>query len=1015
MVVAKSRDAILSYYDAFKSIIEKEEEFKSIKVIYAFSPKQRDGKIFTEIEVNGEKLMFEDVMNKSEDVHIVVVNNKLMVGFDCPTLSIIYLDTKFKEQSRIVQSFSRLNRPFKDKNDVFILDFKSDGENYKHAFKRYGEVMLTRKPRIFIKGEEKVETDPFDSEEEVQVEFDEDHEERPSISQWDIVLGNGPLPIAITKNLKPTHLIDGLQMRISTLTLYASTRKPEIRGIQSFPLDKTFRYARFDDGIYAEYMIRVGFSIDLRQEIVSHVLHHGLQINEFTYTCLPISDNDVKQRKIWMWRTNPQYTKEEFVRKWGLFSRLSPEKAMKRVGQGYTKTYPTGIILKSSEVHVISDIVSKDFKYCFSDGTSIMKPELSRDIALKLGILTQKDLAKVRNRAHLIKIVPSSYQYRFSGVKGTMTIDPRIPEDSTVLLKIHKSMVKFQCNSMEIEIVKWSSYVGPARLNYQFIQNFESIGLKNPDKFLQLAQEEIDRKIQPTESSALSALGTRGPYLQQAFLSGFHNDYWIKQSLRTIKMNYLTKFVTKYSYPVRESTILLGVLDEQGILNEGEIFVQYKGRERSFIPKGPAVVGRNPTYSEKDMRLVKIVDYEGLHHLYDVVVFSSKGRRPLADEMSGGDLDGDLFFVCWNQMIVENIAWENQTEPLSFSTDTEKVRGYIIPDEVSFERRNDMYLTVSEEEQQTNEGIPTRTLNEMIKIFLRYNPILGMVSNYHMILVDQSDSGTRDPLCSEAGNLCYDLLEKPWCVDIGKSQTKKFFRKQIPDFLEYKRMIDNAKTHKDEVLNLELTRDNVYVSEKILGKLTRLAITHLKSVIQPIAYEGPDPRLLPKCSDDLDEYYFLSKTISKDLDKELELTRLAINKRKSYQIEYSNILNNYKYENVDAKKNSSFWENGHMVSALERMIRQLEKKFIDDFEATYPDDTQRIQAAPYYYYACYGGRKHIWKEPTCPQFAWLFVYYLSMYATINQPGVRPIIVSPEWSHLIKCHMSRAVYDDDEEM
>jgi RNA-dependent RNA polymerase len=49
------------------------------------------------------------------------------------------------------------------------------------------------------------------------------------------------------------------------------------------------------------------------------------------------------------------------------------------------------------------------------------------------------------------------------------------------------------------------------------------------------------------------------------------------------------------------------------------------------------------------VRILTGVDRPELRHLYNVVVFSSKGHRPACNMMAGGDLDGDVYFVCWDE------------------------------------------------------------------------------------------------------------------------------------------------------------------------------------------------------------------------------------------------------------------------------------------------------------------------------------------------------------------------------
>lgn len=50
--------------------------------------------------------------------------------------------------------------------------------------------------------------------------------------------------------------------------------------------------------------------------------------------------------------------------------------------------------------------------------------------------------------------------------------------------------------------------------------------------------------------------------------------------------------------------------------------------------------------------ILEAVDVPGLHHLYDCLVFPQKGERPHANEASGSDLDGDLYFVTWDDTLI---------------------------------------------------------------------------------------------------------------------------------------------------------------------------------------------------------------------------------------------------------------------------------------------------------------------------------------------------------------------------
>ena len=53
-----------------------------------------------------------------------------------------------------------------------------------------------------------------------------------------------------------------------------------------------------------------------------------------------------------------------------------------------------------------------------------------------------------------------------------------------------------------------------------------------------------------------------------------------------------------------------------------------------------------------DIRRLQAVDVPALHKLKNVIVFPRKGLRPHASEMSGGDLDGDTFWICHDKQLI---------------------------------------------------------------------------------------------------------------------------------------------------------------------------------------------------------------------------------------------------------------------------------------------------------------------------------------------------------------------------
>lgn len=163
----------------------------------------------------------------------------------------------------------------------------------------------------------------------------------------------------------------------------------------------------------------------------------------------------------------------------------------------------------------------------------------------------------------------------------------------------------------------------------------------------------------------------------------------------------------------KKGRIMMGTLDDTGTLEYGQVFVQYSqisGTEQkdSIVLKGPVVATKNPCFHPGDLRKYEAVDVSALHHMFDCIVFPQEGKRPHPNEMSGSDLDGDMYFVSWDDQFYNVI--ENQ-EPMDFPKATKK------------------YL-----DRKVNVDDIIDFVGEYIK-----NDNLGIIANAHVVHADKKD------------------------------------------------------------------------------------------------------------------------------------------------------------------------------------------------------------------------------------------------------------------------------------
>ncbi|KAJ1032952.1 hypothetical protein NDA16_000231 [Ustilago loliicola] len=149
----------------------------------------------------------------------------------------------------------------------------------------------------------------------------------------------------------------------------------------------------------------------------------------------------------------------------------------------------------------------------------------------------------------------------------------------------------------------------------------------------------------------------------EMLLIGFHPKCcpYLADLLIEIAETAMRKIIRRFAIPVPRSAEAMVIPDPTGTLEEGEIQFRFSGDrlvdletrlKLTHVPEGYVLVTRHPCLLPTDIRKVRAVVRPELSLYEDVVVFSTKGQRPLASVLSGGDYDGDLIRVFWEPELV---------------------------------------------------------------------------------------------------------------------------------------------------------------------------------------------------------------------------------------------------------------------------------------------------------------------------------------------------------------------------
>ncbi|TVY59701.1 RNA-dependent RNA polymerase [Lachnellula suecica] len=405
---------------------------------------------------------------------------------------------------------------------------------------------------------------------------------------------------------------------------------------------------------------------------VYRTLYNGIQIGDRHYEFLAFGNSQFRENGAYLFCPTEDLSCDD-IRNWmGNFSHIKVvAKYAARLGQCFSTTRAING-LSAPAILVIPDI-ERD-KSCFSDGVGKISPYLAQMIAAELGIRSNT--------------APSAFQFRLGGCKGILVVSPDAKDKE---IHIRKSQQKFTATYNGLEIIRCSRF-SCATLNRQTIAILSSLGVG--DKvFLDMMTEQLSnyqnamsdddlavslllRYIDDTQMTINIATMIRNGFMAQRdpfVLSLLH--LWRAWSIKLLK--------EKAKIIVEQGAFVLGCVDETGILRGynkptvayggdfpleelPQIFLQVPDKDdpaRHNVIEGICLVGRNPSLHPGDLRVVQAINVPELHHLRDVVVFPSTGERDVPSMCSGGDLDGDDYFVIWDEKLMPT---EWNCEPMDY-------------------------------------------------------------------------------------------------------------------------------------------------------------------------------------------------------------------------------------------------------------------------------------------------------------------------------------------------------------
>ena len=386
-------------------------------------------------------------------------------------------------------------------------------------------------------------------------------------------------------------------------------------------------------------------------KLYSKIFKEGFNLCGKKYKFFLNPTNCMRANSLWLLEQSEFEQKSEFYYKdLGLDNLLmkktvSFSKLLARLSQNFTSSYGFKNKLdKDGFTWEVIDDIKNEKGDIYNDGCGMISYPLMKEICDKM------------NKGEFA----SAIQIRYKGAKGVLIVNPDIKEKKVILTK---SMVKYKCeNTEDLEVIRFSKY-SSGYLNLQIIILLLLNGISK-GKIFNIAKKEVSNyrnyKIVkdnlPIKNSefdkVLNYIRKNNKIIEK------EKFYMSKIARSTYIYNRLSNISKKYRFHMKNCCFLIGVCDFANILKENEIFVQICNDEnKKKIITGDILITKNPCLSVYDLQKVKGIKNEYFSkYFFNVVVFPSKGPIPLPSKITGSDLDGDIYWVCWENSFLKQFS-----------------------------------------------------------------------------------------------------------------------------------------------------------------------------------------------------------------------------------------------------------------------------------------------------------------------------------------------------------------------